>query len=114
MSNPQRSRITATLVKAEKTAYGEDSPARPALTPSWSPVLLRSLPPTPTNLTARSTATLPYSPAGSIVGAKSAKLKVKVEMRGGGLDGNVPKPKAPDYDPCCSACGMQKGRSASD
>jgi len=103
MSNPQRSRITATLVKAE-TAYGEDSGPTGA-----NAVLVTGAPEftADANKIDREIYRDTYSPAGSIIGAKSAKLKVKVEMRGGGLDGTS-KPKAPDYDPLLLACGMQK------
>lgn len=103
MSDPQRSRITATLVKAE-TAYGTDAGPTGA-----NAVLVTGAPEfTPeADKVDREIYRDTYSPAGSIVGAKSAKLKIKVEMRGGGLDGTN-KPKAPDYEPLLLACGMQK------
>lgn len=104
MSEPQRSRITATLVKAE-TAYGADAGPTGA-----NGVLVTGAP----EFTAdadkedRQIYRDTYSPAGSIIGAKSAKLKLKVEMRGGGIDSVTSKPKAPDYDPLLLACGMQR------
>lgn len=48
-----------------------------------------------------------FSPAGSVIGAKSQDLKIQVEFRGGGLDGEG-KPLAPDYDSLLLASGMQR------
>lgn len=48
-----------------------------------------------------------YSPAGSIIGAKSVELTLTVEARGGGVDG-AGNPVPPDYDPLLLACGMQR------
>ncbi|MHC1792013.1 phage tail tube protein [Solidesulfovibrio sp.] len=47
-----------------------------------------------------------FTPAGSVVGAKSLDIAIKTEFRGGGLDGTG-KPKAPDYGNLLLACGMQ-------
>ena len=48
-----------------------------------------------------------FSPAGSVVGAKSLDITIKTEFRGGGLDEATGKPKAPDFGNLLLACGMQ-------
>jgi len=48
-----------------------------------------------------------FSPAGSVIGAKSQDIKIQVEVRGGGLDAEG-HPLPPDYDSLLLASGMQR------